>query len=121
MSLITASTFGSINKAIEVLEALTSGDLSKNMPERRSFLTSDDDEVGQLGKALEIYRGHLTEMENIREEQARRRKERDEAIINKMSILADELEGDSRTLILNDIKKMQDLATDNEEESSEDK
>ena len=91
------------------------------MPERRSFLTSDDDEVGQLGKALEIYRGHLTEMENIREEQARRRKERDEAIINKMSILADELEGDSRTLILNDIKKMQDLATDNEEESSEDK
>ena len=121
MSLITASTFGSINKAIEVLEALTSGDLSKNMPERRSFLTSDDDEVGQLGKALEIYRGHLTEMENIREEQARRRKERDEAIINKMSILADELEGDSRTLILNDIKKMQDLASDNEEESSEDK
>ena len=121
MSLITASTFGSINKAIEVLEALTSGDLSKNMPERRSFLTSDDDEVGQLGKALEIYRGHLTEMEDIREEQARRRKDRDEAIINKMSILADELEGDSRTLILNDIKKMQDLATDNEEESSEDK
>ena len=58
MSLITAS-IGSINKAIEVLEALTSGDLSKNMPERRSFLTSDDDEVGQLGKALEIYRGHL--------------------------------------------------------------
>ena len=70
-SLISASTFGSINKAIEVLEALTSGDLSKNMPERRGIFKSDDDEVGQLGKALEIYRGHLTEMENIREEQAR--------------------------------------------------
>ena len=49
-------------------------------------------------------------MENIRTEQARRRKERDTAIIEKMSILADELEGDSRTLILNDINKMQNLA-----------
>ena len=38
-----------------------------------------------------------------------------------MSILADELEGDSRTLILNDIKKMQDLAAETEEGSSEDK
>ena len=51
-SLISASTFGSINKAIEVLEALTSGDLSKNMPERRGIFKSDNDEVGQLGKAL---------------------------------------------------------------------
>ena len=34
-----------------------------------------------------------------------------------MSILADELEGDSRTLILNDINKMQNLA----QESSQDK
>ena len=120
-SIISARTFGSINKAIEVLEALTSGDLSKNMPTRRGIFRSDDDEVGQLGKALEVYRGHLTEMENIREEQARRRKERDDAIIEKMSILADELEGDSRTLILNDIKKMQDLASETDEKSSEDK
>ena len=120
-SIISARTFGSINKAIEVLEALTSGDLSKKMPTRRGIFRSDDDEVGQLGKALEVYRGHLTEMENIREEQARRRKERDDAIIEKMSILADELEGDSRTLILNDIKKMQDLASETDEKSSEDK
>ena len=91
------------------------------MPTRRGIFRSDDDEVGQLGKALEVYRGHLTEMENIREEQARRRKERDDAIIEKMSILADELEGDSRTLILNDIKKMQDLASETDEKSSEDK
>jgi signal transduction histidine kinase/CheY-like chemotaxis protein len=119
-SIISASTFGSINKAIEVLEALTSGDLTKTMPVRKGILKSDDDEVGQLAKALEIYRGHLTEMENIRDEQARRRKERDEAIIEKMSILADELEGDSRTLILNDIKKMQDLADNSDEASSED-
>ena len=96
-------------------------DRSKNMPARRGIFRSDDDEVGQLGKALEVYRGHLTEMENIRTEQARRRKERDDAIIEKMSILADELEGDSRTLILNDIKKMQDLASETDEKSSEDK
>ena len=114
---ILANVFGSVNKAIEVLQALTSGDLSKTMPQRRGLLRSENDEVGELAKALEIYRGHLNEMENIRTEQARRRKERDTAIIEKMSILADELEGDSRTLILNDINKMQNLA----QESSQDK
>tara|TARA_Y100000816_G_scaffold45954_1_gene28785 strand:+ start:702 stop:3689 length:2988 start_codon:yes stop_codon:yes gene_type:complete len=116
-AVFSASVFGGVNKAIEVLQALTSGDLNKTMPQRRGLFRSEEDEVGELAKALEIYRGHLNEMETIRAEQARRRKERDSAIIEKMSILADELEGDSRTLILNDINKMQSLA----QESSQDK
>ena len=60
---ILANVFGSVNKAIEVLQALTSGDLSKTMPQRRGLLRSENDEVGELAKALEIYRGHLNEME----------------------------------------------------------
>jgi signal transduction histidine kinase/DNA-binding response OmpR family regulator len=119
-TLILASVFGSVNKAIEVLQALTSGDLTKTMPQRRGILRSENDEVGELAKALEIYRGHLNEMETIRFDQARRRKERDTAIIEKMSILADELEGDSRTLILNDINRMQNLAQESSEEKGED-
>ena len=90
------------------------------MPQRRGLLRSENDEVGELAKALEIYRGHLNEMETIRFDQARRRKERDTAIIEKMSILADELEGDSRTLILNDINRMQNLAQESSEEKGED-
>ena len=44
-------------------------------------------------------------METIREEQSKRRHERDEVIIEKMSKLADQLEGDARTLIVNDLEK----------------
>ena len=60
---------------MKYLQALTSGDLSKTMPQRKGILRSENDEVGELAKALEIYRGHLNEMENIRAEQAKRRKE----------------------------------------------
>ena len=56
------------------------------MPQRRGLLRSENDEVGELAKALEIYRGHLNEMENIRTEQARRRKERDTAILSLIHI-----------------------------------
>ena len=39
-SIISANIFGSVNKAIEVLQALTSGDLSKTMPQRTGLLRS---------------------------------------------------------------------------------
>ena len=107
---ITEITFGGITRAIEVLEGLTEGDHTQQMPKRRGFLASDNDEVGHLSHALQSYRGHLMEMEEIRSEQAKRRQERDNVIIEKMSHLADQLEGEARTLILNDIEKMRNLA-----------
>jgi signal transduction histidine kinase/CheY-like chemotaxis protein len=63
-------------------------------------------------------------MEDIRKEQAKRRKERDRVIIEKMSFLADQLEGNAQKLILDDIKKMTELAKEgdgagNEEASVE--
>ena len=116
---ITEITFGGITRAIEVLESLTEGDHSQQMPERRGFLASDNDEVGHLSHALQSYRGHLLEMENIRAEQAKRRQERDNVIIEKMSHLADQLEGEARTLILNDIEKMRNLALEETERGEE--
>ena len=116
---ITEITFGGITKAIEVLEGLTEGDHTQQMPKRRGFLASDNDEVGHLAHALQSYRGHLLEMENIRTEQAKRRQERDNVIIEKMSHLADQLEGDARTLILNDIEKMRNLAKEETERGEE--
>ena len=121
---ITYRTFGGITRAIAVLEGLTQGDHTQKMPERHGLLASKNDEVGHLSTALHSYRGHLLEMEDIRKEQAKRRKERDRVIIEKMSFLADQLEGNAQKLILDDIKKMTELAKEgdgagNEEASVE--
>ena len=119
IAFITTRTFGGITKAIEVLEGLTKGDHTQEMPVRKGILASESDEVGQLSTALKSYKSHLVEMESIRGEQAKRRHERDEVIIEKMSALADQLDGSARTLILNDIKKMKDLADNSDRHSSE--
>jgi len=119
IAFITTRTFGGITKAIEVLEGLTKGDHTQEMPVRKGMLASETDEVGQLSAALKTYKAHLLEMESIREEQGKRRHERDEVIIEKMSALADQLDGSARTLILNDIKKMKDLADNSDRNASE--
>jgi len=119
IAFITTRTFGGITKAIEVLEGLTKGDHTQEMPVRKGILASESDEVGQLAAALGTYKSHLVEMESIREEQAKRRHERDEVIIEKMTALADQLDGSARTLILNDIKKMNELADNADRNSSE--
>ena len=119
IAFVTTRTFGSITKAIEVLEGLTKGDSSQEMPIRSGYFVSETDEVGQLSTALKSYKSHLIEMESIREEQSKRRHERDEVIIEKMSKLADQLEGDARTLIINDLEKMNKLADSADKNSSE--
>ena len=119
IAFITTRTFGGITKAIEVLEGLTKGDHAQEMPVRKGILASENDEVGQLSAALGSYKSHLIEMNSIREEQAKRRHERDEVIIEKMTALADQLDGNARTLILNDIKKMKELADSSDRNSSE--
>ncbi len=119
IAFVTTRTFGSITKAIEVLEGLTQGDSSQEMPERKGIFVSETDEVGHLSTALKSYKSHLVEMETIREEQSKRRHERDEVIIEKMSKLADQLEGDARTLIVNDLEKMKKLAESSDKNSSE--
>ena len=69
IAFITTRTFGGITKAIEVLEGLTKGDHTQEMPVRKGILASETDEVGQLSAALGTYKSHLVEMESIREEQ----------------------------------------------------
>ncbi|MCH2272728.1 MAG: response regulator [SAR86 cluster bacterium] len=119
LTALTAVTFGGITRAIAVLKGLTEGDHSQQMPQRRGIFASDNDEVGELSSALQSYRGKLLELEDIRAEQASRRKERDSVIIEKMSHLADQLEGDAKTLILNDIGKMRELEKQETERGEE--
>ena len=119
LTALTAVTFGGITRAIEVLKGLTEGDHSQQMPQRRGIFASDNDEVGELSSALQSYRGKLLELEDIRADQASKRKERDSVIIEKMSHLADQLEGDAKTLILNDIGRMRELEKQETERGEE--
>jgi methyl-accepting chemotaxis protein len=62
IAFITTRTFGGITRAIEVLEGLTKGDHTQEMPVRKGMLASETDEVGQLSAALKTYKAHLVEM-----------------------------------------------------------
>ena len=104
---VMSKAFNGITRAISVLQALTKGELDEALPARSGVLASDKDEVGQLANALESYRAQLRALEDLRSTQAERRRQRDAVIIEKMSVLADQLEGGAKDLMLSDIQKMQ--------------
>ncbi len=70
VAFVTTRTFGGISRAIEVLDGLTKGDHTQEMPPRKGILSSETDEVGQLSTALKSYKSHLLEMDRIRTDQA---------------------------------------------------
>lgn len=117
---LTTYAFNGIAKAIQVLRALVDGDHSVAMPEQRKFMRSKDDEITLLSDALGSYRSHLLEMEKIKLDQRHKRHERDTIIIDRMGLLADQLEGDAKQLILSDIQRMETLSTSEVESNSED-
>jgi class 3 adenylate cyclase len=115
---ITSYSFGGITKAIEVLACLTRGELDVQMP-KRVFLSSEKDEVSRLTESLETYRGHLKEMSRTRAEQSENRKQRDDVIINKMSSLSNQLDGDARALLESDIEKIKNMTDTQDFEKAE--
>jgi serine phosphatase RsbU (regulator of sigma subunit) len=98
--------FGQIKVAIDVLRGMAQGDLNLEMPERSRILASDKDEVGRLSGAIDQYREQLLEAEDQRVDRSRRRIERDNLMFEKMEILAAELEGGAKDLMLEDIEHM---------------
>lgn len=98
--------FGQIKVAIDILRGMAEGDLSLEMPERSRLLASDGDEVGRLSVAIDSYRDKLRDAEEQRVERARRRIERDNIMFEKMEILAGELDGGAKDLMLSDIEHM---------------
>ena len=98
--------FGQIKVAIDVLRGMAQGDLNLEMPERSRILASDKDEVGRLSGAIDQYREQLLEAEDQRVDRSRRRIERDNLMFEKMEILATELEGGAKDLMLEDIEHM---------------
>ena len=104
---ITSSSFNRILEAITALERMGEGDLSETELSR-GFLSSQKDEVGRLQRAINEYRLHLVDSEVQRKDRSKRRDERDEIMFEKMSALSEQLEGDARSLLLNDIDEMRE-------------
>jgi signal transduction histidine kinase len=73
-------------------------------------LQSDNDEVGRLVSALKSYKARLDEINQIRTTQRVERNKRDQLIIEKMDVLAQQLEGDAKALLLEDIAQLQKAA-----------
>jgi serine phosphatase RsbU (regulator of sigma subunit) len=100
--------FSQIKVAIDVLRGMAEGDLSAEMPERNRLLASDSDEVGRLSEAIDQYREKLLEAEEQSADRARRRVERDNIMFEKMEILAGQLEGGAKELMIQDIEHMRE-------------
>jgi serine phosphatase RsbU (regulator of sigma subunit) len=112
--------FNGIAKAISVLQALIKGDDSVSIEQGSHWLRSEDDEIARLSEALEAYRSHLIEMEDNKLYQQYNRQQRDAIMMDKMRLLADQLDGEAKRLILSDVAKMQHIANSRPKEGSED-
>lgn len=115
---LTSYSFGGISRAIGVLSALTRGELNVSMP-KPGFLHSEKDEVGQLNASLETYKGHLMEMESIRTGQSQKRQQRDKVVLDKMTSLSNQLQGDAKKLLEEDIDRMKSLTNTEDFEQAE--
>ena len=119
VAVLTRYAFGGISRAVGVLQSLTKGDLSVAIPEHKGFLRSNDDEVSQLTSAFTNYKNHLVELERVKQSQLEQRKSRDSVIVEKMSSLASQLEGDARKMILKDIEGMERIISEDDAERGE--
>ena len=117
---ITAKAFAGITSAISVLQSLTNDELDAQMPPRKGLLASDSDEVGQLATSLESYRATLLENHANAEDRYQRRRQRDQIILEKMSNLAEQLDGEAKELMVGDIARMKELSEQESENDRED-
>ena len=119
VAVLTGYAFGGISRAVGVLQSLTKGDLSVAIPEHKGLFRSEDDEVSQLTSAFTNYKNHLVELERVKQSQLEQRKSRDSVIVEKMSSLASQLEGDARKMILKDIEGMERIISEDDTSRSE--
>jgi serine phosphatase RsbU (regulator of sigma subunit) len=116
---LTIGAFGQITAAIGILRGMSEGDLSLEMPSRNKLLSSDKDEVGRLSDTIDQYREHLIYSEEQRVDRGRRRQERDNLMFSKMEILATELDGGPKEMMINDIDHMRSELASGDDETKE--
>ncbi len=116
---MTTSSFNRILDAIHLLEKMGEGDLSAEMPSKSGLLSSKNDEVSRLQSTIEDYRHHRQEAEVQRRERAKRRDERDQIMFEKMSTLAEQLEGQAKDMLKEEISAMRETVSSGSDEEKE--
>ena len=106
--LVQRSVFSGLQFAIQVLQKLTDGETVNEIRRPKGLLNSANNEVGQLIRALRLYKDKLDELATLRDQQRRNREQRDQLISSKMRILSEQMEGDARDLLLNDLVRMEE-------------
>ena len=104
------SLLSGLGSAIYVLRELTQGNTEVEIRRSGSLFGNDNDEVGQLVSALAGYKRKLDELDEVRHTQAQERTRRDSIIIEKMVSLSDQLDGEAKALILEDIEKIRSMS-----------
>jgi serine phosphatase RsbU (regulator of sigma subunit) len=116
---MTTSSFNRIVDAIHLLEKMGEGDLSVEMPTKTGLLSSKNDEVSRLQSTIDDYRHHRQEAEAQRRERAKRRDERDNIMFEKMSSLAEQLEGQAKDMLKKEISVMRETVSSGNDEEKE--
>lgn len=116
---MTTSSFNRIVDAIHLLEKMGEGDLSVEIPAHRGLFSSKNDEVSRLQNTIDDYRHHRQEAEVQRRDRAKRRDERDGIMFEKMAALAEQLEGQARDLLKQEIAGMRDTVSSGTDEEKE--
>ena len=119
ISLIQRSLLAGLGNAIAVLQSLTQGKTDVEIKARTGFLQSDRDEVGQLISALASYKQSIDEINRIQGRQRIERASRDKIIIEKMDRLAQELDGEARALLQQDIETLRRLSDTTEQNTEQ--
>ena len=112
MFLTQRSLLSGLGSAIFVLKELTDGNTDVEIQRRKGILQSDNDEVGRLVSALTDYKDRLLELDLVREKQLEDKKKRDRLIIEKMGVLASQLEGEAQALLRADILEINKMSQD---------
>ena len=115
---VQRSIFSGLNYAIEVLQSLTEARKVEEIKRPKTLLSSANDEVGKLIRALGKYKSKLDELSDLRALQSKNRIDRDRLIINKMRTLSNQLEGEAKELLLSDIARMEAMGLDSEKSES---
>ena len=93
--------FASLTEGVDVLEALTRGDLKLLVQMR-----TGKDEVGQIGNAVNVFRSGMLMLNRIRRSRERQRARQERFIYREMKRLADTLDGDDQVAMLEELDKI---------------
>ena len=116
---MTTSSFNRIVDAIHLLEKMGEGDLSVEIPKKTGLFSSKNDEVSRLQNTIDDYRRHRQEAEVQRHDRAKRRDERDQIMFEKMASLAEQLEGQARDMLKEEIAGMRNTVSSGTDEEKE--